>query len=235
MVGMGNSRGRAVYEANLPDNFRRPQTDVALENFIRAKYEHKKYIAKEWAGHPPVGKVDWSEEIEEMIRAKKKTSGAAVGTGSSLFHGKMIGQQQSNNKKANNNSEVVQLAKVVAPPAEELLPPVVPEDDLVGVAQSDLLSSDLASVFTTTTANEVDQIGGGGLSGLKMTKENIMSLYGSQQQSSSTNYIQQQSSSSNIQPQNNPFMFMAGATTTTTTTSTQQQQSSQVSDTNFLR
>jgi hypothetical protein len=91
---------------------------------------------------------------------------------------------------------------------------VVPEDDLVGVSQSDLLSSDLASVFTT--ANEVDQVGGGGLSGLKMTKENIMSLYGSQQQSSS----------SNIQPQNNPFMFMAGATTTTATTSTQ---SSQVS------
>ena len=24
---IGNSRARAVYEANLPDNFRRPQTD----------------------------------------------------------------------------------------------------------------------------------------------------------------------------------------------------------------
>lgn len=24
---MGNSRGRAVYEANIPDGFRRPQTD----------------------------------------------------------------------------------------------------------------------------------------------------------------------------------------------------------------
>ena len=24
---MGNSRARAVYEANLPDHFRRPQTD----------------------------------------------------------------------------------------------------------------------------------------------------------------------------------------------------------------
>ena len=27
MQEMGNSRGRAVYEANLPDGFRRPQTD----------------------------------------------------------------------------------------------------------------------------------------------------------------------------------------------------------------
>lgn len=45
---MGNSRARAVYEAQLPDGFRRPQTDAALESFIRAKYEQKKYVAKEW-------------------------------------------------------------------------------------------------------------------------------------------------------------------------------------------
>lgn len=49
---MGNSKARAVYEANLPDNFRRPQADTALESFIRAKYEHKKYIAKEWVETP---------------------------------------------------------------------------------------------------------------------------------------------------------------------------------------
>ena len=45
---MGNSKARAVYEANLPDGHRRPQTDSALEAFIRAKYEQKKYIAREW-------------------------------------------------------------------------------------------------------------------------------------------------------------------------------------------
>ncbi|CAA9997958.1 unnamed protein product [Nesidiocoris tenuis] len=53
---MGNSRARAVYEANLPDSFRRPQTDSALESFIRAKYETKKYIAEEWVP-PPLPKV----------------------------------------------------------------------------------------------------------------------------------------------------------------------------------
>lgn len=53
---MGNSRARAVYEANLPDSFRRPQTDSALESFIRAKYETKKYIAQEWVP-PPLPKV----------------------------------------------------------------------------------------------------------------------------------------------------------------------------------
>lgn len=65
---MGNSRARAVYEAHLPDGFRRPQSDSyvmenigwiivgssssssfrALESFIRTKYERRKWIAKEW-------------------------------------------------------------------------------------------------------------------------------------------------------------------------------------------
>lgn len=58
---MGNSRARAVYEANLPDNFRRPQTDSALEAFIRSKYEHKKYIAKEWV-QPPLPKVNMTRK-----------------------------------------------------------------------------------------------------------------------------------------------------------------------------
>lgn len=55
---MGNSRARAVYEANLPDSFRRPQNDSSLEAFIRAKYEQKKYIAKEWVP-PTIPKVNW--------------------------------------------------------------------------------------------------------------------------------------------------------------------------------
>lgn len=68
---MGNSRARAVYEANLPDNFRRPQSDSTLESFIRAKYEHKKYIAREWVP-PVIPKVDWEKEIDEEIERQKK-------------------------------------------------------------------------------------------------------------------------------------------------------------------
>lgn len=74
---MGNSRARAVYEALLSDNFRRPQTDSGLESFIRAKYEHKKYIAREWIPPPPITKVDWDKEIEEELenqKRKKKSS-----------------------------------------------------------------------------------------------------------------------------------------------------------------
>ncbi|XP_037546170.1 stromal membrane-associated protein 1 [Nematolebias whitei] len=43
---MGNTRARRLYEANLPDNFRRPQTDQAVEYLIRDKYEKKKYYNK---------------------------------------------------------------------------------------------------------------------------------------------------------------------------------------------
>ena len=54
MEDMGNSRARAVYEANLPDHYKRPATsDSAMEQFIRAKYEHKRYIAKEWVPPKP--------------------------------------------------------------------------------------------------------------------------------------------------------------------------------------
>lgn len=77
---MGNSRARAVYEAQLPDGFRRPQTDNALESFIRAKYEHKKYLAREWVPPSPP-KVDWAKEIdEELERQKRKKKAAQAGS-----------------------------------------------------------------------------------------------------------------------------------------------------------
>ncbi|XP_067005779.1 stromal membrane-associated protein 1 isoform X1 [Anabrus simplex] len=68
---MGNSRARAVYEANLPDNFRRPQTDSSLEAFVRAKYEQKKYIAREWVP-PPIPKVNWDKELEEEAQRQRR-------------------------------------------------------------------------------------------------------------------------------------------------------------------
>jgi len=64
---MGNSRARAVYEANLPEDHRRPQTDNALEAFIRAKYEKKKYLAREWVpSKPPDFPENWNELTAEL-------------------------------------------------------------------------------------------------------------------------------------------------------------------------
>ncbi|KAG0441066.1 hypothetical protein HPB47_016060, partial [Ixodes persulcatus] len=79
---MGNSKGRAVYEANLPDNFRRPQTDSSLEAFIRSKYEQKKYIAKEWVQPPmPPPAFDIEEDRKkdkDKKRPKAKASSSEV-------------------------------------------------------------------------------------------------------------------------------------------------------------
>jgi stromal membrane-associated protein len=52
---MGNAKAKAVYEAELPNLFRRPQTDQSLEQFIRAKYDSKRYILKGWI--PPTVNV----------------------------------------------------------------------------------------------------------------------------------------------------------------------------------
>lgn len=92
---MGNSRARAVYEANLPDNFRRPQNDSSLESFIRAKYEHKKYIAREWVP-PTLPKVNWEKEIDEEIERQKN---------------KKKNFRETNKKNSLTNVEVPQLPK----------------------------------------------------------------------------------------------------------------------------
>lgn len=76
---MGNSRARAIYEANLPDDFRRPQTETALESFIRAKYEHKKYIAHNYVDPgPPEPAFNVEEELKKSKEQKKsKLSGTS--------------------------------------------------------------------------------------------------------------------------------------------------------------
>lgn len=76
---MGNSRARAIYEANLPDDFRRPQTDTALESFIRAKYEHKRYIAKDYVDPgPPAPAFNIDDELKKMKEQKRNKANASA-------------------------------------------------------------------------------------------------------------------------------------------------------------
>ncbi|CAD5219725.1 unnamed protein product [Bursaphelenchus xylophilus] len=67
---MGNAKAKAVYEATLPDSYRRPQNDQALEHFIRAKYEAKKYILKGWI--PPKVDVNDLPPLTEPAKSAKK-------------------------------------------------------------------------------------------------------------------------------------------------------------------
>ncbi|KAJ1362323.1 hypothetical protein KIN20_021847 [Parelaphostrongylus tenuis] len=41
---MGNEKARKIYEHSLPEHFRRSMTDHQMEQFIRAKYEQKRYM-----------------------------------------------------------------------------------------------------------------------------------------------------------------------------------------------
>ena len=66
---MGNSKARAVYEANVPEGFRRPQNDAQLDTFIRAKYEKKKYIAREYV---PQKAPEFPDGWTALIEAEKQ-------------------------------------------------------------------------------------------------------------------------------------------------------------------
>jgi len=187
MQQMGNSRARAVYEANLPDNFRRPQTDVALENFIRAKYEHTKYIAQEWVKPPPV-RVDWNVEIEDQIRKKKEKKNAEAAAiipklGNSKIHSNTSPSVKTHRTvhQPLGKIEVPKPAPTPPPPTETVAPPPVhsnPSDDLLGLSnptdpfaspvKSTNVEEELGGVFTSDSNSQ-----------LKMTKESILSLYGS--------------------------------------------------------
>lgn len=71
MQAIGNAKGRQIYEANLPDTFRRSQTDSAMEQFIRGKYESKKWIAKEWT--QPTITVPAELKVDASSKEKRKT------------------------------------------------------------------------------------------------------------------------------------------------------------------
>ncbi|KAM6166128.1 stromal membrane-associated protein 1 isoform 2-T2 [Erethizon dorsatum] len=73
MQDMGNTKARLLYEANLPENFRRPQTDQAVEFFIRDKYEKKKYYDKNAITITNKEKEKKKEEKKREKEAEKLT------------------------------------------------------------------------------------------------------------------------------------------------------------------
>lgn len=71
---MGNTKARQLYEANLPENFRRPQTDQAVEFFIRDKYEKKKYYSKNVTnGSSPKEKSEKETDRGNKITSSSKS------------------------------------------------------------------------------------------------------------------------------------------------------------------
>ncbi|XP_066274843.1 stromal membrane-associated protein 1-like isoform X4 [Branchiostoma lanceolatum] len=209
MQEVGNYQARSVYEARLPDSFRRPQTDSALEQFIRSKYERKQYIDKSARIITPADLKPRKEEEVEKPREKKKERREKKLSPPSVVKDK---QKQSPTVPRPVKAEVAAPAKSAsAPPTPAKSEPVQPQMDLLGldsptgppVASS---SNDLFAAFNSSTnqstapsqpsqSNVEDSLLKDEPKPQKSTKESILSLYGS---------------STNQQPQNQVFGVPGG-------------------------
>ncbi|CAL1547627.1 unnamed protein product [Lymnaea stagnalis] len=134
MQEMGNSRARAVYEANIPDGFRRPQTDSALEAFIRSKYEQKKYIAQEWVPPQPRVPKEWLEDSKnDKKRTKPKPTAASLPLTNVR---KSISKPAITTPPGDSN-------KLSQPPKSETKVAAVKPEPVTNSASNDLLGLDL--------------------------------------------------------------------------------------------
>ncbi|CAH1255395.1 SMAP2 [Branchiostoma lanceolatum] len=130
MQEVGNYQARSVYEARLPDSFRRPQTDSALEQFIRSKYERKQYIDKSARIITPADLKPRKEEEVEKPREKKKERREKKLSPPSVVKDK----QKSPTVPRPVKAEVAAPAKSAsAPPTPAKSEPVQPQMDLLGL------------------------------------------------------------------------------------------------------
>uniref|UniRef100_A0A3Q3ELX5 Small ArfGAP 1 n=1 Tax=Labrus bergylta TaxID=56723 RepID=A0A3Q3ELX5_9LABR len=115
MVDMGNGRARQLYEAHLPEGVKRPQTDQAVEVFIRDKYERKKYYDKEaMATAPMESKANTKESTEPAVdllgldapEGDGKGSGGAAPINDELD---IFGPMVSNPLPSSNNTQQAQV------------------------------------------------------------------------------------------------------------------------------
>ncbi|XP_012899646.1 stromal membrane-associated protein 1 isoform X6 [Mustela putorius furo] len=198
MQDMGNTKARLLYEANLPENFRRPQTDQAVEFFIRDKYEKKKYYDKN-----AIAITNLQKKEDQQLEPKKSTSPKKAAEPTVDLLG-LDGPAEA--PVTNGNATTVPslnddldifgpmisnpLPATVVPPAQGT--PSIP----AAATLSTVISGDL-DLFTeqTTKSEEVAK--------KQLSKDSILSLYG-------TGTIQQQSTPGVFMgPTNIPFTSQA--------------------------
>ncbi|KAL4236425.1 Stromal membrane-associated protein 1 [Mactra antiquata] len=155
MMEVGNSRARAAYEANLPDSYRRPQANGALESFIRAKYEQKKYIAKEWVQPKPVVPRELLDDDKDKKKSKPKTSGN-------------ITLSSAPRSQSNTNTETQtpsQVSKPSNPKPVQSSQVTVPQQPAAPAPKSsntgDLIGLDAPATSTTSSNSLLDDFMGG--------------------------------------------------------------------------
>lgn len=196
MMEVGNSRARAAYEAQVPDSFRRPQTDSALEAFIRAKYEHKKYVAREWVVPKPTipKELEMDEKTERKKRPKQQSSIQIEAPKSSVPRSQPVEKKTQNTnpppaqpKQTSNTEDLLSLntspAKQPATQSSDLL------GDLVDIMGPSVSTSQNGSIQSSQPVDSGTQMPNGDLEASlfddgaakvqeKSTKDSILALYG---------------------------------------------------------
>ncbi|XP_029305930.1 stromal membrane-associated protein 1-like isoform X3 [Cottoperca gobio] len=159
MVDMSNRRAKLLYEAHLPGNFKHPQTDQAVEVFIRDKYERKKYYNKEALAEAPTeyraSPKECTEPAVDLLGLDPPEAGGRGLGGAAPISDELdiFGPMVSNPLPSSNNTQ--QSSSSTAP------------------AQADPSTSSSASSSTsttTTTKAEEKKL---------LSKDSILSLYAS--------------------------------------------------------
>lgn len=139
MQQMGNSRGRAVYEARLPEDFRRPQSDQPMDTFIRGKYEKKKYIALEWTPTKPPDLPQGcaNDNSSATTNSSAKAQLPSASQNSTAFD--LLGLNSETNSSAINNLASLSTAQKLPQPSTNKLPSNL---DLLCIGESTKTSND---------------------------------------------------------------------------------------------
>ncbi|XP_062422735.1 stromal membrane-associated protein 1 isoform X3 [Pungitius pungitius] len=167
MVDMGNNRAKRLYEDHLPESFRRPQTDQAVEVFIRDKYERKKYYNKEAVTAAPqseckAGAKEGAEPAVDLLGLDAPEGAAPLSEESDIF-----GPMVSNPLPSSNNTQ--QPGSGTAPQQAD--------------PSTSSSASSSTSTTTTTKAEEKKKL---------LSKDSILSLYASSSVASQPQSQQQQ-------------------------------------------
>ncbi|XP_061601959.1 stromal membrane-associated protein 1-like [Cololabis saira] len=192
MVDVGNGRAKRLYEAHLPESFRRPQTDQAVEVFIRDKYERKKYYDKEALAAA-------ANEQEKKKEEKKKDKDADKGerlNNSKLSEGRSspkrspepavdllgLDAPEGEGQGSDPAAPVGEDVDIFGPMVSNPLPPAAAQQSGSGAAAAQVDSTSSSSPGTTKKVEEKKLL----------SKDSILSLYASSAMSSSPQIQQQQ-------------------------------------------
>lgn len=160
MVEMGNGRARAVYEAELPENFRRPESDQAVEVFIRDKYDRKRFFNKDALPVKSAEAPESPSQNQDKAKAEKEKK-------------KEEKKSEKNSSKVNSRSPKKSPDKLKEPK----VPPEEKEQDLLGPEVSDPAPSAQAAAETAPPPGAAAKPEEQKPKKKLMSKDSILSLY----------------------------------------------------------